>query len=121
MKKTISLLIVLLIAGGYIIGLTGCYYDKEVNICSDTAAAYKNNIKPLVEANCVSCHNSSNPNGSHDYSTFDGLHEVAINGLLVGSVTHAPGFTPMPKNRAQLSECQINQIKKWVNAGAPNN
>lgn len=121
MKKTISLLVILLIAAGFISTFTGCYYDKEVTVCIDTSASYKSSIKPIVEANCVTCHNPNNPNGNHDYSTYSGLQEVAKNGLLIGAITHAPGFTPMPKNRAQLSECQINQIKKWVNTGAPNN
>ena len=121
MKKTLSISCMIIIACCFMGNFTGCYYDKEVSTCIDTAASYINNIKPIIEANCVTCHSPAGAGGNHDYSTHPGLAEVAKNGLLVGAITHARGFSPMPKNRAKLTDCQINQIKRWINAGAPNN
>jgi mono/diheme cytochrome c family protein len=121
MKKTIPVLGMIVIACCFIGNFTGCYYDKEVTTCTDTASSYTTHIKPIIEANCATCHGANNPGGNHDYSKWQGLNEVALNGLLTGAITHAPGFSPMPKNRAKLSDCQVNQIKRWINAGAPNN
>jgi hypothetical protein len=46
---------------------------------------------------------------------------VADNGKLVGAITHAAGFLPMPQSAPKLSDCNINKIKDWVNRGALNN
>jgi len=43
------------------------------------------------------------------------------NGKLLGAVTHASGYSPMPKNQAQLSDCNIQKITNWINKGALNN
>jgi hypothetical protein len=40
---------------------------------------------------------------------------------MYGAITHSAGFTPMPKDAAQLSACTIAKIKKWIDDGAPNN
>ena len=49
-----------------------------------------------------------------------GTLELQANRLL-GSVDHAPGYSPMPKGGAQLSACDRAKLRKWVAAGAPNN
>ncbi len=46
---------------------------------------------------------------------------AAVNGLLLGVITHAPGFAQMPKDAAKLSDCNIAVIRKWINDGAPDN
>ena len=38
---------------------------------------------------------------------------------LVGVITHAAGFDPMPKNGNKLSDCSIAKISKWVSAWCP--
>ena len=89
--------------------------------CDPNAFTYLQTVKPIIDANCLGCHNSSLASGGLDYSTYAGLQAVALNGRLLGAITHAAGFTPMPYNRPKLSDCNIDQITKWVNAGAPNN
>jgi hypothetical protein len=46
---------------------------------------------------------------------------IAVNGKLYGSVSHASGYSPMPKGGNKLNTCQLSQIKKWIDAGSPNN
>ncbi|MFN2440044.1 MAG: hypothetical protein ABR503_12650, partial [Chitinophagaceae bacterium] len=43
------------------------------------------------------------------------------NGKLFGAINHAPGFSPMPQGANKMSQCDINKVKAWVDAGAPNN
>ncbi len=40
---------------------------------------------------------------------------------LYGTISHASGYSPMPKGGAKLSNCQIATIKKWVDTGMLNN
>ncbi|MBK7886356.1 MAG: hypothetical protein IPJ86_03360 [Bacteroidetes bacterium] len=63
----------------------------------------------------------SSPGGGVDLSNYAGVSGAAFDGSLLGSVEHAAGWDAMPKNSARLPDCEIIQIRKWVNAGAPNN
>ena len=89
-------------------------------ICDSTQFAYNANIKPIMNV-CVSCHQPPIPPYNHDLTTYEGVKEIALNGLLVKVVIHDPGVSAMPKNLPMLSQCNIAQIKKWVAGGAPNN
>jgi len=89
--------------------------------CDTTQFKYAANVSTILGTYCLGCHSGSTPSGSIDLSTYANVKIVATNGRLVGSVSHTAGYSPMPKNASKLSDCQITQIKKWVNAGALNN
>ncbi|MBK6936413.1 MAG: hypothetical protein IPH18_05670 [Chitinophagaceae bacterium] len=89
--------------------------------CDTAVFTYSGAIKPLMDNKCTGCHNPSNLGGSVDVSTYNGVKTIAINGKLIGSITHQPGFSPMPKNAAKMSDCEITQVQKWIAAGTPNN
>ena len=106
---------------------TGCYYDKEellnpgTAICDTAIVTFSGSVKPILTANCTSCHSRPNPPLGVLLDEYSGVKEQAINGRLLGAVTHSPGFIPMPQNTTKLSDCNIAKIKKWVIAGAPDN
>lgn len=93
--------------------------------CDTTNVTYLATIQPILSANCYECHGSAvyqtqgNGNSLEDYSHV--LNYAQPGGLLVNDISHTPGHNFMPKDRAKLSDCDIAKIKKWVNAGAPNN
>ena len=89
--------------------------------CDSLQFKYGANISPLMSTYCLGCHSGSAPSGGINLSAYNGVRNVAISGRLVGAVSHAPGYSPMPKNAGKLSTCQIAQIRKWVTSGAPNN
>lgn len=91
------------------------------SVCDTSKFKYSADISVLINTYCLGCHAGIAPSGGLDLSTYSSVFTVANNGRLVGAVSHAPGYSPMPKNTAKLSACQITQITKWVNAGAPNN
>ncbi|MFC5269741.1 hypothetical protein [Adhaeribacter terreus] len=88
--------------------------------CDTASVTYSAVIKPLVQNNCSGCHNNSLASGGYNFSTHAGLVVAVNNGRLVGAVSHAAGFVPMPQG-GKLTDCQVSQIKKWVNFGALNN
>ena len=92
----------------------------STNVCDTTVFTYTA-VKKIIDANCINCHSGASPSGGLNYSTHAGLKAVADNGRLLGAVNHAVGFTPMPMGNPKLSDCNITQIRKWVQAGAPNN
>ena len=107
--------------------LQGCYYDNKdfldpgTATCDTAIITYSASVRPVLTAYCVSCHSGANAPLGIMLDTYAGVKVQASNGKLVGTVTHAPGVSPMPKNSAMLSDCNIIKIRKWVAAGAPNN
>ena len=94
--------------------------DPNAGLCDSTNVTFTAVIKPIIQTNCVGCHNQSLASGGHNFTTHTGLAAVANNGKLVGAISHAPGFKAMPQG-GKLNDCQIAQIRKWVNLGALNN
>ncbi|QEC66742.1 hypothetical protein FRZ67_05275 [Panacibacter ginsenosidivorans] len=99
----------------------GALNTKNCITCDTTQYTYSGTISGIFETNCIGCHSTNNASGGIDLSTYAGASVVALNGRLVGAVTHAPGYSPMPQNAPMLPDCNITQIEKWVAAGAPNN
>jgi mono/diheme cytochrome c family protein len=104
----------------------GCYYDKEEllypdSACDTTAVTYSTGIVPILSSNCNSCHGGNTPSAGIKLDTYTGVQGVAANGRLLGAVSHAAGFSPMPKNAGKLNSCNVAKIRKWIAAGSPNN
>lgn len=89
--------------------------------CDSTQFKYSTNVSPLMSTYCLGCHSGTAPSAGINLSTYTGVRTVAISGRLLGAISHAPGYSPMPKNASKLSTCQIAQVRKWVESGAPNN
>ncbi|MCA8832107.1 hypothetical protein [Hymenobacter pini] len=107
--------------------LSSCAYDNAANIkpavvCNTpTTVSYALNITPLLDRNCRSCHNAVLLSGNVNLEDYNEVQARAKSGLLMGVVTHAPGFQQMPQGGAKLSDCDIALLQQWVTAGAPNN
>lgn len=89
--------------------------------CDTAVFTYSGAIKPMMDNKCVGCHNPNNLGGNIDLANYTNVRTVALNGKLYGSVAHQTGYSPMPKNAAKLSDCEITQIQKWITAGSQNN
>ncbi len=99
----------------------GARNNNCIGACDTAVFTYSGAVKPIMVAKCAGCHNPANLGGNIDLSTYDAVRISALNGKLYGSVAHQPGYSPMPKNSAKLSDCEIRQIRKWIDAGSLNN
>lgn len=90
-------------------------------VCNTANMKFSTDIAPILQVNCNSCHNVSRPLGAVITDNFNGVKMIAENGTLVGTITHASGFSPMPKGKPKLADCDINKIKAWVAQGTKNN
>ena len=91
------------------------------SFCDTTNVSFAIDVMPIFDNYCNGCHSGSAPSGNLDLSTYDNVKPIATNSSLVGSVTHASGYKPMPDGGAKLPNCEISKIQAWVNAGFPNN
>ena len=77
------------------------------------------NVWPIMQVNCYSCHSGATPGGGIQITGYSDVNTIAQNGKLMGSIIHAAGYFPMPKN-GKLTDCDIAIIKKWISNGAQN-
>jgi cytochrome c553 len=89
--------------------------------CDSSQFKYAANVSVIINGFCTGCHSGTVPSGNIDLSNYNAVNVQALNGRLVGAVTHTAGYSAMPKDANKLTDCQIAQIKKWVAAGALNN
>ena len=99
----------------------GAKNNSCVGSCDTTQFTYAAVIKPMMDNKCAGCHKAGNLGGNVDLSNYNGTKVVALNGKLLGSISHQSGFSPMPKNSAKLSDCEITQVRRWIAAGSLNN
>lgn len=99
--------------------------DKDGNNNTDTCGnlpfTYSGAVASLMTTYCTKCHGATSPKAGIDLSTYNGVKAVALNGKLLGTIKKETGFKPMPPGTTKIPDCQIRQIEKWVQAGAPNN
>ncbi len=89
--------------------------------CDPTGVTYLLTVAPLMKTSCNDCHSGAGANGGWITDTYAGLQVLVRNGKLWGSVNHEPGYRPMPEGLSKLPGCDLSRIKKWIDAGAPNN
>jgi hypothetical protein len=126
MKFILSILII-----SSVIFISSCFYDKEDLLygstnsgpCTDSTVivSYSQKVVPILQQQCYSCHTGSFPSGGIVMGTYTTDKAIGQNGKLYGSVNYSSGFSPMPKGMPKMNNCQIAIIKKWIDAGMPNN
>jgi hypothetical protein len=84
--------------------------------CDTTNVTYSGTIQTIIENNCSGCHYSG---ASIDLSSYS-LVKARINRIYI-DINQGSGSQPMPPNGSKLSDCQISQVKKWMNDGTLNN
>jgi len=89
--------------------------------CDTTNMKYSTNVVPILTANCYSCHANGIVNAGVTLDSYSNVLIQVNNGNIIGAITHASGYVPMPFDGGSLSDCDIATIKAWINEGAPNN
>lgn len=120
--KTIKLVLLL----GVISMMSSCYYDAENELypsvsCGTDAMSYKTDISPIITQNCFACHRNNSTISTISLEGYDNLLVQVESGTLVGTITHASGYSPMPQNLSKMSDCNISKIQAWITQGALNN
>lgn len=75
---------------------------------------YSNDVKTIIDNNCVSCHNTVQLIAGLDISTYSKLKLATENGNLISRINNAS--SPMPPI-GLMSADLIATIEKWVEEG----
>lgn len=100
---------------------TGCGASCD---SSSSSLTYNADIKPILAKYCTGCHGGAAPQGDFVLDTYTSVKEF-VDGdpeTFMGTINQEPGYIAMPKTpAAKLSDCNIAKIRKWIEAGAPEN
>lgn len=104
--------------------IAGCYYDIEPNpgTCDTSHVTYSTTIAGIIQSNgCLTpdCHGGNNPISGIRLTDYNSVK--AMETRLFGAINHSSGFVAMPQNSGKISQCEIDKVQAWINAGAPNN
>ena len=106
---------------------SSCYYDNEeelypqLNSCNTDSMSYANNIVPILNDYCLSCHSTSANQGGVNMEGYNQVKSYVTNEKLIKSIRHDSGVSQMPKNADKLDSCTIAKVAAWIDQGALNN
>lgn len=106
-----------------IMSQTACFYDNELDLygaqtCDTTAVSYSLDIRPILDANCITCHA---PGGEQEVAPLLTYEDVKKYTGDRNIVDRTSGTTVLMPPTGKMSDCNVSLIESWVNAGAPNN
>lgn len=93
-----------------------------------SSGSYTNDVLPILESRCISCHGGEQTRQGLDMKTYASLMAGSLNGPVVtpgdagGSVLVQQLLNgKMPKRGPKLTPDQVQVIADWINSGALNN
>lgn len=89
--------------------------------CDIIDVSYAQVVKPVLETNCISCHNSGSPSGGIQLNSVEAVRSAQNGNRFFGSINHELGFSSMPQGGAKLDRCTLDQIKSWIDDGMRDN
>lgn len=98
---------------------SSCTFEKSTPLpvgCT-TTMFYQTDIKPIIDAKCVSCHTTGASQG--DFTTYGVVKAKVDNGTFKNRVFTLKDMPP--GGSTQLTEEELGKLKCWVDQGAPNN
>lgn len=105
--------------------------ERVPRVITDSTALFTATIEPIFESKCYGCHNTKKAKGRLVLTSLESIHEGGKNGPLwtpedaensliverlllpIDHKEHMP-----PKDKAQLTEDEINFISLWIDLGA---
>lgn len=83
------------------------------------AVTYGQNVKPILDANCIECHNATNQDlslQSFPFSSKTTSNQSIIVQDILSMLDANPAKMP-PGNRPKLPQDDITTIQDWLNGG----
>lgn len=88
--------------------------DQQCN----TTISFANDVMPIMQANCIGCHEPGNASGGYDLSSYTAISANAT--AVLGSMK-ASGYQLMPQGGPALEDSTIQKIACWIQQGKLDN
>ncbi|WP_240642393.1 hypothetical protein [Nonlabens xiamenensis] len=77
------------------------------------SVTYNDDISPIVESQCLSCHNDNFMSGGNSYSSYVQFRDAVENGEVINRITRPVGDPEKMPQGGQLPDSSINLIIQW--------
>lgn len=77
-------------------------------------------VQPMMDSYCMRCHNDTRSDGGISLQGYAKIKSSVDDGSLWGTLTATGGFPIMPQG-ASIPDCELEQVRKWIENGAQNN
>ncbi len=105
---------------------SSCYYDNEEELyqnfpqqCDVSDVTYSIEVSDILATNCTGCHSGQSPDAGLDLTTYDNVVNAAVR--IRDRINRPAGASGVMPQTGRMSQCNIDKINAWINAGAPNN
>lgn len=98
---------------------SSCTFEKSeaLTVGCDATMSYATDIKPIIDAKCVTCHTTGASQG--DFQTYAVVKVKVDNGTFNNRVFVAKDMPP--GGNPQLTADELQKIKCWMDQGAQDN
>ncbi|MEM0999033.1 MAG: hypothetical protein AAGN35_18380 [Bacteroidota bacterium] len=103
--------------------------ELDPTFCDANTVSYQADIAPILERSCNNgslntngngiCHQSGSPIA--DYTTFDNFKGAVDAGIINNRVIVSGDMPPSYSSGPRLDAAEIQQLKCWIDLGAPDN
>lgn len=100
--------------------LFSCTKEKVTPIdpACTSIISFSNDILPIIEANCVSCHDQGNASGGYNLSTYS---KISANASAILGSMKGNGYQLMPQGGPALPDSIIMKFSCWIQQGKLDN
>ena len=116
------------IIAAFLVSAYAIFQSGSTNAALQTNVSYTNDVQPILENRCGSCHMGEFTSKDLNMDTYENLMAGSQNGpvIIAGDakeslLVHKVSSGEMPKRGPKLTPAQIQIIVDWINAGAINN
>lgn len=101
---------------------TNCSYNSEDDLTEDVIieefVTYEDNIKSIIDTNCIFCHSNPPVNGAPmSLITFDDVKNAVENRGLIDRISSTDAGFVMPFGGPRLPQNLINLVIQWEQEG----
>lgn len=120
MKKNTNNTIYLFFAGFLLLGCTTDSVSDLAEITTNETVSYTNDVKPIIDNNCISCHSDpTNFGAPNPLTTYENTKTSVLNNL-INRISRPTGTSgAMPLGGSRLSQNEINIIIAWQISNFP--
>jgi uncharacterized membrane protein len=120
MKITALFIVGLIAFSSCSIALFSCTREKVTPVaaqCNDTIS-FSDDVMPIIQANCINCHDQGNASGGFDFSSYT---SISANANAILNSMKANGYQLMPIGGPALPDATIQKVKCWIEQGKLDN
>ncbi|AGC78392.1 WD40 repeat protein [Nonlabens dokdonensis DSW-6] len=98
-----------------------CSETSPEDLIDDTpiteTVKYTTDVFPIVQSQCLSCHNDNFSSGNNSYSSYSQFRDATENGNVIDRITRSVGDPLLMPQGGQLPQNSINLILQWQTDG----